>query len=447
MRGSPDTRRARAAIATLCGIGFVVTLWIFYPGVMTFDALYVYKDMAKHAYGDWQSPAMVALWRLIDPLAPGTGSLLLLTVALYWFAFGLIASTIAGRSPWLAVVLPLLGFSPPAFVLLGVIWRDILFGASWLLAAGLAFAVARSPSRLRLVCQTLAFALFGFGVLLRPNALAAAPILATYLLWPSQFRWRRSALAYVPFAIAVFAFVQVVYYGVFRTERQHPLHSIMVFDLGGISHFSGANVFPGQWTPEQSRMITSGCYKPIAWDIYWTQEPCLFVMEQLEGEKLFGTSAISSAWVRAVAAHPLAYLTHRFMFEWTFLATKNLALWTRDLDDADKIIFADNPRLMALKAVNDELNETPLFRAGTWLLLDAALCLLVWRRRETPDGAFVIGVCGSGAVYLLSFMAVGVATDLRYAYWAVLAGLAGATVAAQRPAKSELRPGASTAAV
>jgi hypothetical protein len=441
MRGFPETRRARVVIAALCAIGFALTLWLFYPGVMTFDAFYIYKDMATHSYGDWQSPAMLALWSLIDPIAPGTGSILLLTAALYWAALGLIASTIAGRSPWLAIVLPLLGLSPPAFVLLGVIWRDILFAASWLLAAGLAFAAARRPVRVRLPVQIAAFVLFGFGVLLRPNALAAAPILAAYLVWPSQFAWRRAALAYAPFAIAVFALVQVVYYGVFRAERQHPLHSVMVFDLGGVSHFSGENVFPGQWTPEQSRMITSGCYKPVAWDIYWTQEPCLFVMEKLEGEKLFGTSAISSAWARAVTTHPLAYLAHRFTFEWSFLADKNLALWTRDLDDADKIIFADNPRLMMLKAVNDALNETPLFRAGTWLLLNAALCLLVWRRRQAPDGAFVIGVCGSGAIYLLSFLAVGVSTDLRYAYWAVLAGFAGLVVAAQRPAKSELLAG------
>jgi hypothetical protein len=212
----------------------------------------------------------------------------------------------------------------------------------------------------------------------------------------------------------------------------------MVFDLGGISHFSGENVFPGNWTPEQDRLIVSGCYKPIAWDIYWTQEPCLFVMAKLEGEKLFGTSAISSAWLRALTRHPLAYLEHRFSVEWLFLTGKNLALWTRDLDDPDKIIFADKPRLMALKSVNDTLDETPLFRAGTWLLLDLALCLLVWRRRATPAGAFVLGVCGSAAVYLLSFFAVGVSTDLRYAYWAVLAGLGGAVVAAQRPKKDEI---------
>jgi len=438
MRGSSEALRARIAIALIALIGFAFTLWVFYPGITTFDAWYVYQDMAKHQFGDWQSPAMLALWMLIDPIAPGTGSLLLLTVALYWLSFALIASVIACRSPRLALLLPLLGFSPPAFVLLGVIWRDVLFGIAWLLAAGLVYAVAHKRTSLRIPVQLAAIAVFAFGFLLRPNALAAAPVLAAYLIWPAQFRWKRAVLLYVPAALALFALVQVVYYGVFKAERQHPLHSIMVFDLGGISHFAGQNVFPGQWTPEQTKLIVSGCYNPIAWDVYWTQEPCLFVMQRLEGEKLFGTPAVSNAWLRAVTAHPLAYLEHRTTVEWTFLTGKNLVLWSRDLEDPDKVLFAGNPRLMTLKAVNDALNETPLFRAGTWLLLNLAFCLIAWRRRDTPAGTFVLGACGSGAVYLLSFWMVGVSTDLRYAYWAVLAALAGGIAAAQGRSKPKV---------
>jgi hypothetical protein len=437
MRGF-ERHRARIAIALIALVGFAFTLWLFYPGIQTFDSFYIYQDMAKRHFGDWQSPAMLALWLAIDPIAPGTGSILLLTAALYWSALALIADAIAARAPKRAILLPLLGFSPPAFVLLGVIWRDVLFGVVWLLAAGLAFAVSRCSARRRIPFQIAAFTLFAFGFLLRPNAIAAAPILAAYLAWPGRFRLRRAALLYVPAALALFALVQVVYYGVFRAERQHPLHSIMVFDLGGISHFSGENVFPGPWTGEQSRMIVSGCYKPIAWDIYWTQEPCLFVMENLEGNNLFGTSAIPAAWLRAVAAHPLAYMEHRLAVEWMFLAGKNLALWSRDLDDPDKIIFADKPRLMALKTVNDLLNGTLLFRTGIWLIIDIVLCLLVWRRRQTPGGAFVIGLCGSGAIYVLSFTAVGVSTDLRYAYFAILAALAGGVAAAAPREKPEL---------
>ena len=223
----------------------------------------------------------------------------------------------------------------------------------------------------------------------------------------------------------LYGLVQVVYYDVLGATRQKPLHSIMVLDFGGISHFAKDNVFPGSWTAEETALITAGCYKPIAWDIYWTQEPCKFVMARLEGDKIFGSPALADAWNRAIVSHPLAYLRHRVSFMWTFLTGANLTMWTLDLDDTSKTAFADNPRLMALKALHDALKPTPLFRAGTWLLLSIVVCLVAWRRRDTPAGAFALGTCGSAVVYMMTFLAVGVATDFRYALWAVLAGLTG----------------------
>jgi hypothetical protein len=432
MRVWSEPKWTALLIAAMTAAGFTLTLYVFYPGVMTFDALYIYKDMAKGFFGDWQSPVMIVLWSLVDPIAPGTGSILLLTVTLYWLAFGVVALTIARRSPWLALMLPLLALSPPAFVFVGIIWRDVLFAIAWLLAAAFVFAVADRGWKLRVPVQTIGIGLLAFGVLLRPNALAAAPILAVYILWPAHFPWKRAAILYVPAALGLFGLVQVVYYDVLGATRQYPLHPIMVFDLGGISNFARANVFPGSWTADETALITHGCYQPIAWDIYWTQQPCLFVMEHLEREKLFASPALTDAWKRAIVSYPTAYLQHRATFMWTFLTGANLTMWTRDLDDTSKIIFVDNPRLMALKALHDGLQPTPLFRAGTWLLLNAAVCLFAWRRRNTPAGAFALGVCGSAIVYMMTFFAVGVATDFRYAYWAVLAGLTGAIAVAQR---------------
>ena len=103
-----------------------------------------------------------------------------------------------------------------------------------------------------------------------------------------------------------------------------------------------------------------------------------------------------------------------------------------DLDDTSKSAFADRPRLLALQRIHDTLKPTPLFWAGTWLLFDIVLCLFAWRRRDTAAGAFVLGICGSGILYLLTFSAVGVATDFRYALWTVLAGLTGMVVVALR---------------
>jgi hypothetical protein len=442
MPRSPDrrqpVRRLYAAVAALIAAGYGLTLAVFYPGIMTYDAKFVYEDIGKGVLGDWQSPVMTVLWGMIDPVAPGAASMFLLIATSYWLAFGLLALTLARRGTRLALVLPVLALLPPALVFAGIIWRDVLFATSWLLAAAIAFAAAERDARLRVPAQAVALALCAFGVLLRPNALIAAPIVAAYIAWPTQIYLKRTAILFVPAMAGLFALVQVVYYGALGATRQHPLQSIMVFDLGGISHFARENQFPVSWSEPETVLLLNGCYRPTQWDIYWRLEPCEFVMRKIEREqKLFGTSVITEAWLRAVRRHPVAYLRHRAAFMWNFLAGDNLTMWVADVEHPSQTVFADRPAFVALVSLHDRLKPTPLFRAGAWLLVCATVCGFAWRRRETAEGAFALGICGSAAVYVLSFFAVGVASDFRYAYWAVLAGIAGWVVAASGGPKPE----------
>src|SRR5436190_24176669 len=99
---APASTRAEAAGA----IGLIVvlalcaglTVLVFYPGYITADAQYVYDEAKATQFGDWQSPAMGMLWRLIDPLAPGPLSMFGLTVVLYWLGFGVLAFMALRRS-------------------------------------------------------------------------------------------------------------------------------------------------------------------------------------------------------------------------------------------------------------------------------------------------------------------------------------------------------------
>lgn len=423
---APNKSRTIAVLA-LCALGFGLTLYVFYPGVMTFDARYIYNDIGKTPLVDWQSPLMVMLWGVIDPIAPGSGSMFLFDAGIYWLAFTLLALTVARRS-WFALALPLLALSPPAFVLVGIIWRDVLFAAVWLLAAALVFAARGRNAGLRYLIQGFALVLLAFGVLVRPNALTAAPILAAFILWPSRFALKRALFIYLPALAMFYAFVPLIYYDVIGAKKVYPLHSIIVFDLGGITHFTKQNQFPVSWTAEQQALLTGQCYHPLEWNFYWNFGPCQFVMRRLETDKIFGTPVLVNAWRRAVLHHPIAYLQHRMTFMETFLAKSNLAMWTYDLNDTSKIAFADNPALMKLKAIHDVLQPTFLFRQGTWLLLCLGLCALAWRWRGAPDGAFVLGVCGSGVAYVVTYFVLGVASDYRYSYWAVLGGMAGIVV-------------------
>jgi hypothetical protein len=434
-RRSPERAGAMLSrhllICALVAGGFGLTLLVFYPGVMTYDARYVYDDIAQGFLGDWQSPVMTVLWAAIDPIAPGSASMFLLIVTIYWLAFGLLALTIARRSLGLAIALLVLAVSPPAFVFVGIIWRDVLFASAWLLAAALAFAFAERHNKLRLTTQAVALGLLAFGVMLRPNALLAAPILAAYLAWPREFSWKRAAIVFAPTAIGLFALMQVTYYGVLGATRQNLHHAIMVFDLGGISHFAKQNTFPVSWTAPETALLTAGCYRPTEWDIYRT-EPCDFVMERLKRENLFGSPIMRDAWARAIANHPAAYLQHRAALMWNFLTAENFTMWTQDLDNQSQTQLPDRFAFAALIAIHDALKPTPLFRMGTWLLVCIAICAFAWRRRATPAGAFAIGVCGSAAVYVMTYFAIGVGSDFRYGYWAVLASIAGAVVAMLR---------------
>ena len=416
---------ALALVMVACG--YALTVLVFQPGYITVDGQYVYGEAKAWRLGDWQSPAMGALWRLIDPIAPGSWSMFLLTVSLYWLAFGLLALIAVRQKPWLGLLTPLVALAPPAFFFVGLIWRDVLFGVVWLSAAVLAFAGAGRSAPLRLPAQAIALVLVTFGVLLRPNAIIAAPLLAGYVIWPARLAVKRIALLFIPALAFFFLLVPAVYYGVFDAKRQNPLHSILVFDLGGVTHFTGENQFPVSWNAEQTALLRSVCYDPVRWDSYWYMPPCAFVMQRLEqpGDIVFGTPRLVAAWRRAVLAHPLAYLRHRATFMEQFLGRSNLVLPVWDWEKADAT-YGKSRYFQAILALHGVLQPTWLFRPGLWFALAAAVLALAWRRRDAPEGAFAVAVTASAVVYVAAFFAVGVASDFRYAYWCVLATLAGA---------------------
>jgi hypothetical protein len=423
-------RRAAYALLLLLAVSFGLTVLVLYPGYITVDARYVYADAKAWHFGDWQSPAMGVLWRFIDPIAPGSLSMFLLTATLYWFGFGLLAFIALRSSIWLGLATPLLAFTPPAFFFVGLIWRDVLFGVIWLVGGVLAFAAAERGTRMRVPLQALALLLIAFGVLLRPNAIIAAPLLAIYAIWPMSFTLKRTAILFAPAAVLFFALVPTVYYGILAAERQNPLHSILVFDLGGITHFSGENQFPVQWSADETALLKSKCYDPVRWDSYWHVQPCPFVMHRLErpDDVIFGSPRLVRAWWHAVATHPRAYVEHRATFMWQFLARSNLVLPVWDWADASSS-YGHRPYFSPVLKLHDVLQPSLLFRPGLWLLLAIAIGALSWRQRETQAGAFAVGVSACAAVYVMSFFVLGVAADFRYAYWCVLGSLAGAVAA------------------
>lgn len=443
----PETTRTRNATApggrngiwqrpglfglAVFAIGLVVTIAVYFPGIMTADTWYVYNDISAPNAGDWQSPVMVVTWGFLQRFLPGSppGPMFLLIATLYWAAFAVLATAFARRSPLAAVLTVVAALSPPAFLMAGVIWRDVLMSVAWLLAASLALSAAplpRSPGRFAL--QGLGLCLVAFGLLMRPNALFAAPVLAAYVIWPSAFSLKRWLLAYVPGVLVFFAVIQIMFYVVLDARRQNLIHSVFVFDIGGMSALTGENLFPGNWSPGESIFIADGCYQPAYWDTYWWMDPCSWVMDRLDSEtadhkKLFGTPELQSYWLKTVLAHPVAYLHHRFLHFTSFLTFRDQQTIEYDTVDAADKPGPRNPAFSALRALHDAWQRTFIFLPGFWLLFAVAAAALAWRERASPGGTYVLGVTLAALAYLGTFFFLGVASAYRYAYWPVLADL------------------------
>lgn len=156
--------------------GAALSLWLFYPGYLSWDSAYQWWQVRS---GEWNNvhPVLLTLvWSATERLWPGPGGLFLVHGALYWLGLGLLAAgLVRGAWPRAAVVLGL-GLMPAVFALLPHLWKDIgmLVALIWTVAL-LAHERHRPSRALRLV----AVATLTLACAYRHNALP----LAVPLLW------------------------------------------------------------------------------------------------------------------------------------------------------------------------------------------------------------------------------------------------------------------------
>jgi hypothetical protein len=86
-------------------------------------------------------------------------------------------------------------------------------------------------------------------------------------------------------------------------------------------------------------------------------------------------------------------------------------------------MYPQNPSFMWLYQTTDALKETVIFRPLTWVAVVLATLMLSWRYRSVPAGSYTVAMSLSAIAYIATFLVVGVATDYRYVYCVVLAGL------------------------
>ncbi len=412
-------------IAILCACAAALSYW---PGLVTWDSLRQYDQALSGDFDDWHPPVMEWIWRQMLPLAHGPAPMLILQILLYALGFGLLVrQALRGGRTGLAIAIGCCALLPISLALMGTILKDSLMTGALLCAAGLAgLADGSSRSKWTIFAGrngALFFCLFA--CTLRFNAFTAALPLA---LWALPARFRATPLRCAVSAVLIMPFLMTampVANRLIGAASSDVELSLIIFDLGGITERSGENQFPPLDVSDPVT-VNHRCYTPVKWDSYswWTADLCSINFEGVRTS--FRRHGIDPKrfWLSAIVHHPLAYTLHRLAhwnIETRFIVADEIERPVQIEAPPNDWGFAitPNPFVSAVDWVALQSARTPLGWPCVWI---AAMVGVVWASRRLPLSLAVRALSWSALLYGLGYGVFGVAAELRYYLWTMIAG-------------------------
>lgn len=403
--------RAMLAAALIAVALFAVDLWMFYPGLVTYDSIRQYEEALSGHYSDAHPPLMAAVWRVLHPLGDGALPMLILDLALYWGSFAALAIyCVRATGRWWASLGVLAGLFPFLLSFSGVIWKDVILAAAWGLSCALLLLSRQALGRPKLFWTLwlgAAFLLL-FGSAMRHNAPPAAIVLACALVFALPLD-KKPRLAIFACLAALAALAVPLSSRFLQAEDSGAMDNLIHWDLTGVSHFSGRD--------------------------YRLEQPSVFAAHKLDcySPRLFGGCELTAfpshaeavrRWRAAVTEQPLAYVEHRALVLSMLLRFGCVKcapyVWQPDSQaNSVGLRSVDNPARRLLGRVVIALADSPIGRPYVWLVAALGLAAMLWRQRRTPGHSILALIVVSGVVYALTYAVVAVTDEFRYIYWLI----------------------------
>jgi hypothetical protein len=415
-----------AVLFSLVAVLFALNVALHYPGTMNNDSINQYAEAVSGRYTDWHPPVMAWLWSVLRHLGDGPGPFLVLHLALYWAGFGLLADGMRRMGhPRTAVLIALAGAFPPFLYLNASVVKDVGMVASWLAAIGLLFWYRAQGRRIPLYSGAAVAALLLYGTLVRSNALFALGPVVLYALAPARWlRARRLMAGAVVIAVLALPLTQQLNRVLFDPQSREPVNSLFLFDLLGIAaHAHDPSLLEPRATLSAADLKT--CYTPYWWDPLSPWGRCQALVHRPDDDHATFGEGMPAQWARTIASHPLAYAEHRlkhFNSEILFAVPPKHIRLTPEYQTGDP----DHPPLDIVTANDirfDLLRKNPFVWPVTWLAWGLGLLVFLERQPALNQVLLARALIVSALGYSGAYLIVGVATDMRYHYWSLIAGL------------------------
>ena len=426
---------ALLAMILVAVIGAAITASAYWPGLMTWDSIREYREGLSGEIDDWHPPVVEWLWGRTARIVPGPGPMLVLQLTLYWGGLVLLAAQLRRigrhRTGWGVLAC---GFLPLALALMGAILKDSLMAGALLVATGLLAVRLRGGG---VWASIGAILLLLFAATLRFNAFCACLPLAIALLPSTWWRtWPRLILLSVVATAGLMAAMPIANRLIGATPSGVEL-SLVLFDLGGITDHGGGDVFPAALAVADPVRVNHRCYRPDKWDSYsdWVDPVCPLGFTAWNDRVAPTGVKPYPFWLRAVAAHPVAYAEHRLT---------HFAINTRLIPLADAVErpvqvegppnpwgyrVTPGPVLHMIDAVTIASAHTPLGWPILWIALALGALVIGWGQ---AGGALSVPLALSSILYGCGYLVFSVAVELRYHLWTELAALLATILVADR---------------
>jgi hypothetical protein len=423
----------RAFFVALCGIAIHVSL--FFPGWLSFDSAYQLWQ-ARHWYFNNLSPVPMTAWLAVLTRVFSTDSaapLFIFHLMLFWFGCALLIRETLSRRTTAAIALILFGLLSPLWWTLANVWTDSAMLAGFTAGVGLTCYSRQRRSR---ALHMVALLPLLYGSMVRLNGLAAA--LPLFLLW-----WMSRSdekLSITLRAVGVVAMMGIVSVGTgmwldrtLANERVRTWPVQVLHDLAAISITSNTMYVPSfARDPALTIDTLRGAYTPyVAVPILLVSPP---LRSGLTGDAYTRDEclALLKAWVGAIAAEPIAYLSHRAKMMRKLLVYPDQAhSYAMGLSSVG---YKDNPYSLALTSPAAQLvaslDSTAWrfhFSLLPYMLLLVGLSVhALMRTRDLPpisrgvDATFTL-LGASAVMHLLPLLLLAPASDVRYVSWPVAA--------------------------
>ncbi len=427
------TPAARAA-PWLAGLaGFAFTLWVFYPGYMSWDSAYQWWQVRHGIVDPIFPPLMVGIWGVTEALWPGPGGYFLFQALTWWFAFSAFAASLrvhaAGR---IAIALGL-GLWPPLWAVSAHLWKDVGMVTWFVFAIACLCRELHTPTRTMRVLAVLFLAL---GCAYRYNALSAALPLALWLGWRETSARRgvfATRTAGVLTGLGVLALVAILSAlpNLFRTKEPMSVWPVIAqWDIAAVSIAENRNLFPPHWAdPTLTIPQLRKAFDPAVNTTLYESGKVTLAYETPMSDEDF--AALRRAWLDLPVSHSRAYAAHRLrvaelMFGWDQAAHPDSLVLSPTM-----VAYADNPPV-ALNAspwhgrIQAQLQawiDTPLFAGWIYLLLAAAVVIGAAFERMRAVSGLAMATAASGLLLALPLVLLSPSTDFRYINWLLAAAL------------------------